>query len=96
VETQLHLEQIILLIKCLKWLWKDRTDFYAVGNLSIYYSPKKKKTEELREPDFFVVLGTERKTCKSWVVWETDGRYPNVIIGILSTSTANTDRRNKK
>ncbi|MFN9614498.1 MAG: Uma2 family endonuclease, partial [Dolichospermum sp.] len=24
VETELHLEQIMLLIKCLKWLWKDR------------------------------------------------------------------------
>jgi len=39
VETELHLEQIMLLIKSLKWLWKERTDFYAVGNLSIYYSP---------------------------------------------------------
>ncbi|MGB3421396.1 MAG: Uma2 family endonuclease, partial [Dolichospermum sp.] len=26
VETELHLEQIMLLIKCLKWLWKDRND----------------------------------------------------------------------
>ncbi|MFO5492284.1 MAG: Uma2 family endonuclease, partial [Cuspidothrix sp.] len=34
VETELHLEQIMLLIKSLKWLWKERTDFYAVGNLS--------------------------------------------------------------
>ena len=24
VESELHLEQIMLLIKCLKWLWKDR------------------------------------------------------------------------
>ena len=36
VETELHLEQIMLLIKCLKWLWKDRNDFYAAGNLTIY------------------------------------------------------------
>ncbi|OBQ32360.1 MAG: hypothetical protein AN487_22520, partial [Anabaena sp. CRKS33] len=27
VETELHLEQIMLLIKSLKWLWKERTDF---------------------------------------------------------------------
>ncbi|MFM6620099.1 MAG: Uma2 family endonuclease, partial [Dolichospermum sp.] len=30
VETELHLEQIMLLIKSLKWLWKERNDFYAV------------------------------------------------------------------
>jgi Uma2 family endonuclease len=96
VETELHLEQIMLLIKCLKWLWKDRNDFYAAGNLTIYYSPHQRKNENLRGPDFFVVLGTERKTRKSWVVWEEDGKYPNVIIEILSPSTANSDKVTKK
>ncbi|MFN6159314.1 MAG: Uma2 family endonuclease, partial [Dolichospermum sp.] len=61
VETELHLRQIILLFKCLEWLWKDRTDFYAAGNLTIYYSPHQKKSQFFRGPDFFVVLGTERK-----------------------------------
>lgn len=96
VETELHLEQIMLLIKCLKWLWKDRYDFYAAGNLSIYYSPNQKKSEYFRGPDFFVVLETERKTRKSWVVWEEDGKYPNFILEILSPTTANTDREYKK
>ncbi|MFN5955730.1 MAG: Uma2 family endonuclease [Dolichospermum sp.] len=96
VETELHLEQIMLLIKCLKWLWKDRYDFYAAGNLTIYYSPNQKKSEYFRGPDFFVVLGTERKTRKSWVVWEEDGKYPNFILEILSPSTANTDKEYKK
>ena len=96
VESELHLEQIMLLIKCLKWLWKDRYDFYAAGNLSIYYSPNQKKSEYFRGPDFFVVLETERKTRKSWVVWEEDGKYPNFILEILSPSTAKTDREFKK
>ncbi|MBS9385813.1 MAG: Uma2 family endonuclease [Dolichospermum sp. BR01] len=96
VETELHLRQIILLFKCLEWLWKDRTDFYAVGNLSIYYSPHQKKSEDVRGPDFFVVLGTERKTRKSWVVWEENGKYPHVIVEILSPTTAKTDRETKK
>ncbi|NET00767.1 MAG: Uma2 family endonuclease [Sphaerospermopsis sp. SIO1G1] len=96
VETELHLRQIILLFKCLEWLWKDRTDFYAAGNLTIYYSPHQKKSEDFRGPDFFVVLGTERKTRKSWVVWEENGKYPNVIIEIVSPSTANTDKEYKK
>jgi Uma2 family endonuclease len=96
LETELHLEQIMLLIKCLKWLWRDRNDFYAAGNLTIYYSQNKKKTEDFRGPDFFVVLDTEKKNRKSWVVWEEDGKYPHVILEILSESTANTDRGLKK
>jgi Uma2 family endonuclease len=96
LESELHLEQIMLLLKCLKWLWRDRTDFYAAGNLTIYYSLNKSKLEDFRGPDFFVVLDTERKTRKSWVVWEEDGKYPNVILEILSESTANTDKEFKK
>ncbi|WP_224095061.1 Uma2 family endonuclease [Nostoc sp. MS1] len=96
LETELHLRQIILLLQCLEWLWRDRNDFYAAGNLTIYYSPRQLKSEYFRGPDFFVVLGTERKTRKSWVVWEEDGKYPNVILEILSDSTAKTDRGLKK
>jgi Uma2 family endonuclease len=96
LETELHLEQIILLLKCLKWLWRDRNDFYAAGNLTIYYSQNKRKTEDFRGLDFFVVLDTERKTRKSWVVWDEDGKYPHVILEILSESTANIDRELKK
>jgi Uma2 family endonuclease len=96
LETELHLRQIILLFKCLEWLWRDRTDFYAAGNLTIYYSLSKRKSEDFRGPDFFVVLDTERKTRKSWVVWEEEGKYPNFILEILSESTANTDKELKK
>ena len=96
LESELHLRQIILLFKCLEWLWRDRKDFYVAGNLTIYYSQNKRKTEDFRGPDFFVVLDTERKTRKSWVVWAEEGKYPNVIVEILSDSTANTDRDLKK
>ena len=96
LETELHLEQIILLLTCLKWLWQDRNDFYAAGNLTIYYSQNKRKNEDFRGPDFFVILDTERKLRKSWVVWEEDGKYPNVIVEILSESTADTDKEAKK
>jgi Uma2 family endonuclease len=96
LETYLHLQQMMLLIKCLDWLWRDRQDFFAAGNLTIYYSPHQKKSEKFRGPDFFVVLGTERKPRKSWVVWEEEGKYPNIIIEILSPKTAKCDRGLKK
>lgn len=96
LESELHLRQLLLLIRCLELWWNDRQDFYTFGNLTIYYSPRQLKSEYFRGPDFFVVLGTERKTRKSWVVWEEDGKYPNVIVELLSSSTAKIDRGLKK
>jgi Uma2 family endonuclease len=96
LETDLHRLQMTLLIACLEWLWQERNDFYVSGNLTIYYSPRQRKSEKFRGPDFFVVLGVERFPRKSWVVWQEDGKYPNVIVEILSPKTAATDRGLKK
>lgn len=96
LETDLHRLQMTLLIQCLEWLWRNRNDFYASGNITIYYSPRQRKSEDFRGPDFFVVLGTQRKPRKSWVVWQEDGNYPNVIVELLSNSTAATDKGLKK
>ncbi|MEM7714157.1 MAG: Uma2 family endonuclease [Cyanobacteria bacterium P01_A01_bin.68] len=96
LESDLHLKQMILLIQCLELFWQNRNDFYVAGNLTIYYSNRQLKSEKFRGPDFFAVLGTERKPRKSWVVWEEDGKYPNIIVEILSDSTASTDRDLKK
>ena len=96
LESELHLRQIILLLQCLELLWENRNDFYAAGNLTVYYSSRKRIFEDFRGPDFFVVLGTERKTRKSWVVREEDGKYPNLIIELLSNSTSATDKGLKK
>ncbi len=96
LESYLHLQQMMLLLNCLDWLWRDRQDYFAAGNLSIYYSARKLKSEDFRGPDFFVVLGTEKRPRKSWMVWEEEGRYPNVIVELLSDSTAKSDRGLKK
>ena len=95
--SNLHLQQIILLIKSLEWFWQEQDDYFAAGNLTIYYSPNQKKSEYFRGPDFFVVLGTTRNPKRrSWVVWQEGGKYPNVIIEIISPSTAQVDREEKK
>ncbi|MEH2131142.1 MAG: Uma2 family endonuclease [Nostoc sp.] len=96
LESDLHRDQIDLLIRILKLWWRERQDFYASGNLTIYYSPNQKKSEHFRGPDFFVVLGTQKKDRKSWVVWQEDGKYPNVIVEILSSSTTTVDKGLKK
>jgi Uma2 family endonuclease len=96
IETYVHLMQMILLLESLQLFWKDREDFFAAGNLTVYFSPRQLKSEHFRGPDFFVVLGTDRRPRKSWTVWEEDGRYPNIIVEILSESTEATDRGLKK
>lgn len=96
LESYLHLQQMMLLLKCLDWLWRDRNDYFAAGNLTIYYSIRRRKSEDFRGPDFFVVLDTEKRPRKSWMVWEEGGKYPNLIVELLSDSTAETDRGLKK
>jgi Uma2 family endonuclease len=96
LETDFHREQIDLLIRLLKTWWLDRTDFYASGNITIYYNERQSKSRDFRGPDFFVVLGTEKRERKSWAIWEEDGKYPNVSVEILSEKTAKIDRGLKK
>ncbi|HLO50231.1 MAG TPA: Uma2 family endonuclease [Kamptonema sp.] len=96
LESYLHLQQIFLLMKCIDWLWRDRNDYFAAGNLTIYFSQNQSKTEDFRGPDFFVVLNTEKKPRRSWSIWDEDGKYPNVIVELLSPSTAANDRGLKK
>ncbi|NCQ76616.1 MAG: Uma2 family endonuclease [Microcystis aeruginosa W13-13] len=96
LESDLHLQQIIILLSCLELLWQEKNDYYASGNLTIYYNEEQLKKHDFCGPDFFVVLDTEKRPRKSWVVWGEQGKYPNVIVEILSDSTANIDRNNKK
>ncbi|NJL84820.1 MAG: Uma2 family endonuclease [Leptolyngbyaceae cyanobacterium SM1_1_3] len=92
LESYLHLQQMLLLLNCLDWLWRERNDYFAAGNLTIYYSAQQQKSADFRGPDFFVVLDTKKQPRKSWIVWEEDGKYPNLIVELLSHSTAKTDR----
>ncbi len=46
LESDLHRDQIDLLIRLIKWYWRERNDFYATGNLTVYYSPNQKKSEQ--------------------------------------------------
>jgi len=96
LESSLHYAQLALLVACLEFLWRNRTDFFIGANLTIYFSRQQLKNRDFRGPDFFLVEPTEPRPRNSWVVWEEDGQYPNLIIELLSTSTADVDRTLKK
>jgi Uma2 family endonuclease len=96
MESDQHLWQILILLQCLKHLWRDREDYYAAGNMTLYYSPEMVKNRDFRGPDFMVVLGVENRPRRSWTVWEEGGKYPDFILEVLSDSTAKVDRTTKK
>lgn len=96
LETDFHREQIDLLIRLLKYWWRDRPNFYISGNLTVYYNQQQLKSRDFRGPDVFVVLDTEKKDRRSWAIWEEGGKYPNLVIELLSGSTATVDRGTKK
>jgi Uma2 family endonuclease len=100
LETDLHRRQIDLLIRLLEYWWRDgqrpapkgyRDNFYISGNLTVYYSATQTKKRDFRGPDVFIVLDAEKHDRRSWTIWEEDGKYPNVVIELLSESTATVD-----
>lgn len=96
MESSLHYDQLALLVSCLSYLWRDRRDYFIGANLTIYYSREALRCRDFRGPDFFLVKNTEKRPRTSWVVWEENGQYPNLIIELLSPSTADVDRTTKK
>lgn len=96
MESTQHYQQLALLVSSLEWRWQDRDDFFIGANLTVYYSHQQLRRREFCGPDFFLVRGVSREPRNSWVVWEEGGRYPDLIIELLSDSTAGVDRTGKK
>jgi len=96
METSRHRAQMDLLANTLDDEWADRDDVAVEGNMALYFSETQAKRQDLRAPDVFVVFDTVRKERKSWVVWEEDGRTPDLVIELVSESTEHVDRVIKK
>ena len=97
LESNRHRIAMNVLIAGLHQAYQGRNDYYSGGNMFVYYSSQQIRNKEFRGPDFFVVLdvdGTQER--RSWVLWEEQGRYPDVIVELMSPSTANIDRNQKK
>jgi Uma2 family endonuclease len=94
METPRHRDQMILLIESLKLHWADRQGYYVGGNMFVHYDPQNQRRS--RGPDFFLVLDVEERERKSWVVWQEGMRFPDLIIELLSDSTSEVDKGEKK
>jgi len=95
METQRHQWQMDILIEALdRWL-EQQGEGYVNGNMFVYFSLAQTRGRDFKGPDVFVVLGVARGERKSWVVWQEECG-PDVIIELLSESTADYDKGEKK
>lgn len=92
MESARHRDQMIVLIESLRTAWQSRKDYYVGGNMFLYFSETQAKKNDFRGPDVFVVMNTTQRERRAWVVWEEDGKSPDVIIELLSESTEKVDR----
>ncbi len=97
LETHRHRIAMNVLIDSAMSALADRTDFFCGGNMFVYYSRSQAMNRDFRGPDFFVALEVDgSRDRKGWVTWEEEGRYPDVIVELMSPSTAKIDKTVKK
>lgn len=97
LESPRHRIAMNLLIRSVQSAFHDRSDFFAGGNMFVYYSRTQAMNQDFRGPDFFVTLDVDgSRERKAWVTWEEEGRFPDVIVEFLSPSTEKVDREDKK
>ncbi len=108
LESDYHVMQIPLLDDVMRQHLGDTKDYFCGGNMFIYYSLEQAldvkeyvagRTSEAKYkgPDFFLVKGVDgTKPRGNWTVWEENGRYPDLIIEIVSPSTRYKDERENK
>jgi Uma2 family endonuclease len=110
LETEWHTLQYPFLRRLFRQAMAEqgRTDFYAGGNMFVYYSVEQAQAvaEEVtkglpekafRGPDVFWIGGVDPdRERRVWIAWEEDGRLPDVIVELLSPKTAKKDRTTKR
>jgi Uma2 family endonuclease len=105
MESDWHVVSITLLDELVRNHLGEPTHYFCGGNMFIYYSLEQaKEIEEYVEaktvqrkprfkgPDFFLVRDVDgTKPRESWVVWNEDGRYPDLVVEFVSPSTRGKD-----
>jgi Uma2 family endonuclease len=92
-ETDTHREQMTDLIQTLQWRYRDRNDVYVSGNLLFYYVKGNKRKHI--SPDVMVTFGIPKGRRDYYLLW-VEGRAPQVVIEITSSSTRHEDMVRKK
>ena len=97
LESNWHRDAMNLLIELIHYLFTGRTDFFAGGNMFIYFSAHQARNSDFRGPDVFFVKDVDGTRDRlSWVIWNEGGQFPHLIIELTSRTTTLTDHTTKK
>ena len=96
LESDAHVDQMVVMRDSLRFHYRDRADVFVGANMPVYFSALQVRKRDFRAPDLFVVLGARPGERDFWVVWEEEGRTPDLVVEVLSESTEATDRGRKK
>ncbi|WP_263975213.1 Uma2 family endonuclease [Leptolyngbya sp. 7M] len=96
METLRHKLQMDILVDAyINWLIANQIQGFIGGNMFVYFSPDQVRNQNYRGPDVFVVKDVPSGERRSWLVWQ-EGKAPDVVIELLSASTARRDKTEKK
>lgn len=92
-ETDTHRDLMVDLIQALQSRYQDRDDVYVSGNILLYYEKGNKRRHV--SPDVLVVFGIPKEKRDYYLLWR-EGRAPDVVIEITSSSTRHEDMHKKR
>jgi Uma2 family endonuclease len=91
-ETDFHRKLLNELVENLDDWFRDDPEVYVSGNLLLFYEEGNRRRHV--SPDVFVVFGVPKGDRPNYLLWE-EGRGPNVVIELTSSSTRREDTRQK-
>src|ERR1043165_1845499 len=92
-ETEHHRDVMIDSIETLKFWFADKPKMYVSGNLLMYYERGNKRKHV--SPDVFVVRGVSKKEKRLYYLTWEEGKNPDRILEITSSSTRSEDTKKK-
>ena len=97
MDSPWHRDAMHLLIEQVRYRMQGCRDYFVGGNMFIYFNLEQARNRDFRGPDFFYVKGVRYEPFRLYyVVWDEGGKYPDVIIELLSPTTADEDLTTKK
>ncbi|MGE0487653.1 MAG: Uma2 family endonuclease [Vulcanimicrobiota bacterium] len=87
-ETDLHRDQMVLLIQTLSDHFGDDPQVYVSGNILLFYQQGDKRKH--LAPDVLVVKGIDKRVRNHYLLWR-EGKAPDVVFEVTSASTRKED-----
>ena len=94
METDPHADSIVAMRNQLQWHFEARPDVYVAGSMAVYW--RQGDPAAVVAPDVFVVLGVEKRSRKSYRVWDEGGVVPAFVVEVASASTSRRDATDKR